>query len=156
MFDRGFSSEHTFEIYFLWKLVRARVKCLLSRRCHCSDERLNQHCFIQCLLICLLNMQLKVTVKGWGLERGQQTCVHLPLPAASLSPQQGRLGWDKDGDESQPQPDHCKTPPQTPGLARKAHLWARTESSPEIVTSIFQTHMESHGSHPVDQSPDMG
>lgn len=79
-----------------------------------------------------------------------------PRPAPSLSPQQGRLGWAKDSDGGQSQPSHCKAPPQTPGLARQAAPRARTGSGPEMVTSIIQTRVESHGSQPVDQGPGLG
>lgn len=129
---------------------------LLGLRCRFSEERLNQHYFIQCLLTYLLNAQLKVIVKDRGLERGQQTHALPPRPAPSLSPQQGRLGRAKDSHGGQSQPSHCKAPPQTPGLARQAAPRARTGSGPETVTSIIQTGVESHGSQPVDQGPGLG
>lgn len=113
---------------------------LLSMRCHCSEERLIQCCFIQCLLTYLLNAQLKAIVKDCGLVRDQQTRALPPQPDLSLSPQQSRLGCAKDSDESQLQHSHFKAPPRNPGLVRKAAPRARTGSGPETVTNIISSH----------------
>lgn len=107
------------------------------------------------------DLSAQCSVKGdcQGPRAGEgpaDPCPPPPRPAPSLSPQQGRLGRAKDSHGGQSQPSHCKASPQTPGLARQAAPRARTGSGPEMVTSIIQTGVESHGSQPVDQGPGLG